>query len=260
MCRRPCSGRPIPPLEKGRTDKAIGYLKQYLQFRPDDHDTAVRLADLMVERADARRRTGKGAQTSCTSVSSAKPRSGTEVGPQAGRPCAIEMRRYRGCPGTCPAITRRRSSPMAIVHAQVAGVWSLRVSRDEARVEFEQAVALAPTHIPAFEQYADLLERHFKKPTEAGDVLDRLVAGEPDRPEAPPRSRAAFSAMAQADECLKTLTACSSSIRKTARPWSSAPRSSRPAATCGGPRDAPGRRCNLPAVTPTATGPCRGWS
>src|SRR5215212_6439223 len=38
-------------LDKGRPDKAIAYLKQYLQFRPDDHDTAVRLADIMVERA-----------------------------------------------------------------------------------------------------------------------------------------------------------------------------------------------------------------
>src|SRR5438105_1738764 len=37
--------------EKGRTDKAIFYLKQYLEFRPDDYDTAVRLADLMLERA-----------------------------------------------------------------------------------------------------------------------------------------------------------------------------------------------------------------
>ena len=39
--------------EKGKTDKAIAYLRQYLEFRPDDHDTAVRLADLMRERADA---------------------------------------------------------------------------------------------------------------------------------------------------------------------------------------------------------------
>src|SRR4051812_21896909 len=38
-------------LEKGRTDKAILYLRQYLEFRPDDYDTTVHLADLMVERA-----------------------------------------------------------------------------------------------------------------------------------------------------------------------------------------------------------------
>src|SRR5688500_12880336 len=49
-------------LEKGRSDKAIGYLKQYLQFRPDDHDTTVRLADLMVERAGSMKE-WQGAQT-----------------------------------------------------------------------------------------------------------------------------------------------------------------------------------------------------
>src|SRR4051812_44860058 len=38
-------------LEKGKPDKAVFYLKQYLEFRPDDHDAAARLADLMLERA-----------------------------------------------------------------------------------------------------------------------------------------------------------------------------------------------------------------
>src|SRR4051812_5254086 len=37
-------------LENGKPDKATFYLRQYLEFRPDDHDTAVRLADLMTER------------------------------------------------------------------------------------------------------------------------------------------------------------------------------------------------------------------
>src|SRR3954468_3922637 len=36
--------------EKGRPDKAIQYLRQYLEFRPDDHDTTVRLGDLLLER------------------------------------------------------------------------------------------------------------------------------------------------------------------------------------------------------------------
>src|SRR5262245_43345338 len=36
--------------DKGNTDKAIFYLRQYLEFRPDDYDAAVRLADLMAER------------------------------------------------------------------------------------------------------------------------------------------------------------------------------------------------------------------
>src|SRR5262245_48945291 len=40
--------------EKGRTDKSIGYLKQYLEFRPDDYDVAVRLADLMLARGAAK--------------------------------------------------------------------------------------------------------------------------------------------------------------------------------------------------------------
>ena len=38
-------------IEKGKADKAIFYLKQYLEFRPDDHDAGVRLGDLMLARA-----------------------------------------------------------------------------------------------------------------------------------------------------------------------------------------------------------------
>src|SRR5262245_2449719 len=37
--------------EKGKMDKAIFYMRQYLELRPDDYDTAVKLADLMVEKA-----------------------------------------------------------------------------------------------------------------------------------------------------------------------------------------------------------------
>src|SRR2546430_12339654 len=37
-------------IEKGRPDKAVAYLRQYLEFRPDDYDAAVRLADLMLAR------------------------------------------------------------------------------------------------------------------------------------------------------------------------------------------------------------------
>ena len=37
--------------EKGKTDKAIAYMRQYLEFKPDDHDSAVKLADMVLERA-----------------------------------------------------------------------------------------------------------------------------------------------------------------------------------------------------------------
>ncbi len=41
--------------ELGRQDKAISYMKQYLELRPSDHDAAAKLGDMILSRGTSRK-------------------------------------------------------------------------------------------------------------------------------------------------------------------------------------------------------------
>ena len=188
-------------LETGRSDKAIAYLRQYLQFRPDDHDTAVRLADMLVDRA-ASVKDWQSAQTLYERVLREVPQR-LDVSRKLVTLC-LQMRRYGDALEHAERLLAADKTD-GIVHAQVAQCLVAQNRPDEARAAYEQAVTLAPTHVPAFVQYADLLERHFKKATEAGEVLNRLVRTNPERPGAHLALARHLRRVDRPDECLRAL-------------------------------------------------------
>ncbi|MBO0699955.1 MAG: tetratricopeptide repeat protein, partial [Zavarzinella sp.] len=188
--------------EKGRTDKAVFYLRQYLEFRPDDHDTVVRLADLMLARPG--RRDLKNAHFLYERVYREAPQR-ADVGRKLVALC-MEMRRFEDA--LTHAEHLRKQSPGAVdgvLLSQIAECQVAQNRHDAARQSFEEAITKGADRVRPFERYADLLERHFKQPKEAGAVLDRLVRANPARAEA-------FLARAQflkrtdrADEALRDL-------------------------------------------------------
>ena len=187
-------------VEKGRPDKAISYLKQYLEFRPDDHDTAVRLADMMLARGAAKDH--QNALFLFERVLREAPQR-ADVARKLVALC-IQLRRYADAYGHAQKLLETNRTD-GVVHAQVAQCLVAQGRPDEARPAYEQALALAPEHVRAYEEYADLLERHFKKPQDAGAVLDRLAKANPNRPEAF-LARARFLRRTdRADECLRSL-------------------------------------------------------
>jgi tetratricopeptide (TPR) repeat protein len=188
-------------LEKGKPDKAIFYLKQYLEFRPDDHDVAVRLADLMLERA-ASPKDVQNALFVYERVLREAPQRG-DVAHKLVTLC-IQVHRYSDALEHAQRLLETNATD-GVLHAQVAQCLVAQNRADEARAEYEQALALAPAHAPAYEQYADLLERHFKKPQEAGALLDRLTHLNPDRPEAFLARARFLQRDGKLDECLRAL-------------------------------------------------------
>ncbi|HEX3152429.1 MAG TPA: tetratricopeptide repeat protein [Gemmataceae bacterium] len=167
-------------IEKGRPDKAIQYLRQYLEFRPDDLDTTVRLADLILERAAS----GKDIQNAhflYERVLRESPQR-DEVARKLVTLC-IHMRRHADALEHAQKLLATHKDD-GVLHAQIAQCLVAQNRQDEARAEFDLALTLAPNYVPAYEEYADLLDRHFKKPAESGAVLEKLTKANPHRPEA----------------------------------------------------------------------------
>jgi cellulose synthase operon protein C len=188
-------------LEKGRADKAIVYLRQYLEFRPDDYDTTVRLADVMVTRS-ATAKDLQNAHFLYERVLREAPER-TDVARKLVTLC-IQMHRHADALEHAQKLLASHKDD-GILHAQLAECMVAQNRQDEARAEFEQALSLAPTYVPAYEGYANLLERHFKKPVEAGAVLEKLTKANPNRPDAFLAQARYLSRAGNADLCLQAL-------------------------------------------------------
>ncbi len=166
--------------EKGKTDKAIFYLKQYLEFRPNDYDTAVKLADLMTERAV----TLKGfsnAQFLYERVLRESPQR-HEVARKLIALC-IRMGRHADALAHAERLLQQFPNDGALL-AQVGECQVAQNHVADARKSFEKAIELAPDNIRAFDLYARLLLRHFNRPRDARTILDRMVEANPGQFEA----------------------------------------------------------------------------
>jgi tetratricopeptide (TPR) repeat protein len=167
--------------EKGKTEKAVFYLRQYLEFRPDDHVTILRLADMMRDRPG--RRDLKNAQFLYERVYREAPER-ADVGRKLVAVC-MEMRRYEDALTHAEHLCQKSPDQVdGVLLGQIAECQVAQNRHEAARQSFEAAIAKGPDNIRAYERYADLLERHFQKPKDAGVVLDRLVRGNPGQADA----------------------------------------------------------------------------
>ena len=194
--------------EKGKTDKAIAYLKQYLEFRPDDHDTAIRLADLMRERADAtydarvRRKALTNVHFLYERIYREAP-ARTDVGRKLVA-VTIELGRTADALVHAERLLKEFPNDGELL-GQLAECQVAHNKPDEARATFERAITCSPESVGAHIRYARLLEKHFEKPKEAREVLDRMARANPSRPFAF-LMRADFSKRhGQTDDCLRDL-------------------------------------------------------
>src|SRR5262245_27658600 len=127
--------------ERGKTDKAVFYLRQYLEFRPDDHDTVVRLADLMLERPG--RRDLKNAHFLYERVYREVPQR-ADVGRKLVSLC-MAMRRFEDALSHAEHL--RKQSPERVdglLLSQIAECHVAQNRHDEARQALGLASALGP--------------------------------------------------------------------------------------------------------------------
>ena len=187
--------------EKGKTDKAIFYMRQYLEFRPDDYDMAVKLADMMAERAVTAKDIANAHFLYERVLRKAPQRSDV-----ARKLVALCIRMGRHADALAHAERLLREFPNdGELNAQVAECQLAQNRPTDARRSFEKAVMLAPENVRAFDLYARLLARHFKQPAEARAVLDRMVQANPGHAEAYLVRARLLKSEDRQDDCMRDL-------------------------------------------------------
>ncbi|MBA4187446.1 MAG: hypothetical protein C0467_05445 [Planctomycetaceae bacterium] len=165
--------------EAGKTDSAIHYLRQYLEFTPDDIDVQIQLVELLKKRnAD---------------------RGQSELIFLYDRILRIDPERQVIRRDALTACLRNARYNDAITHAEVllkssptdSGLWQQLGTAQtglnqmaEARKSYETAVTNNPSDIGGYQRLAQLVWRNLKDPAGARDVLDRMVKALPQSPDA----------------------------------------------------------------------------
>jgi tetratricopeptide (TPR) repeat protein len=166
--------------EGGKADMAVHYLRQYLEFQPDDADSLVGLADLLKKRG-------------------VSPRGRSELLFLYDRVLRLDPDRHPIRRDALALALEMGRNPDAVTHAQAllkafpteAGLWRrLGIAqtglndKSAARAAFEAAVAHAPDEMIGYQQLAELQWRSLDDPEAARATLDRMVAAVPQNPEA----------------------------------------------------------------------------
>jgi tetratricopeptide (TPR) repeat protein len=166
-------------VEIGKLDLAVRYLRQYLEFSPDDIEIQIQLADLLRKR-------------------NSNVRGQLEIIFLYDRILRLDPDRHSVRKDALAICLKLGRFSDAIIHAEVllkefpadgvlwhqlgaaqAGLNQLT----EARLSYEKAIELTPLDIMGYQRLAQLIWRNMNDPEGARAVLDRLVKAVPDNPE-----------------------------------------------------------------------------
>jgi tetratricopeptide (TPR) repeat protein len=181
--------------DAGKTDAAIHYLRQYLEFAPEDVDAHVQLAELL----KARDKSYRGYTELLFLYDKIL---GLDPGQDAVRrdalAAALKMARHSDAVTYAEALLERFPTDAELwqqLGAAQAGLNQLA----EARKSYEAAVKHAPGEMLGYHRLAQLLWKSLNQPAEAKAVLDRMVAALPQEPQAY-YARARFEAFVAEEE------------------------------------------------------------
>ena len=164
----------------GKLDKAILYTSQYLEFRPDDHEAAVKLGDLILQRS-------RGPKDLTNAMFLFE-----KVSREA--PSREDVRRK--LVDICLRLQRHSD---AMIHLQIlmknhpneAELWEdLAICQtalnqfEEARKSYETALANDPARITSYSQLAQLLILQMNLRPEGQAFIEKMVSRNPKNPEA----------------------------------------------------------------------------
>ena len=175
--------------EADNPDGAVRYLRQYLEFRPDDTDARERLAGLLLGTKD---KPGRGSATELLFLYDKILRADPDrhAARREAMTTCLRLGRYSDAETHGDALLAK--------FPEDAGVWAKQAAAqaglhkpEAARKSFDQAIKFAPTVPLTYQQYAQYLWRELKRPAEAKAVLDRMVAAMPAEVEAVPLRAAA---------------------------------------------------------------------
>lgn len=166
--------------EAGKVDAAIHYLRQYLEFHPDDVEPQVHLADLVEKRGS----TGRG-QWELLFLYDKVLRLDPQREPVRRKALAASLRLGRYTDAQTHAEYLLKSFPAeAALWQQLAAAQAGLNQVQEARRSYETAVKHAPQEMLGYQLLAQLVWRKMNDAAGARDVLNRMAAALPQDPEA----------------------------------------------------------------------------
>jgi tetratricopeptide (TPR) repeat protein len=181
--------------DAGKTDVAVHYLRQYLEFEPEDVEAHVRLAELIRNRATPGR-----SQTELVFLYDKILRldPDREDTRQLALAHCLKVGRFTDAATHADALLK--------THPDDGALWlqlgTARVGLNQvpdARKALEAAVTKAPGDITGYQRLAQVVWKSQNDPAAARGVLDRMVAAMPQDPEAY-LTRARFEAFLAEDE------------------------------------------------------------
>ncbi len=171
--------------DAGKTDAAAHYLRQYLEFRPDDTDAQEQLAALLRQRVEAALQQGRRGDLSdllllYDKILRADP--GRESVRQEALAVCLRMGRFTDAEEHAGVLLKSRPTDPALWQQLAAAQAGLRKS-DDARRSYETAIRNDPADPLPYQKLAQYLWRDLKQTKEAAAVVNRLVAALPYDPE-----------------------------------------------------------------------------
>jgi len=162
--------------DAGRSDAAIHYLKQYLEFRPEDADAQERLAKLL----KARSRSTTDLLFLYEKILRNHPNRHSVR--RDALAASMALGRYSDAETHASELLKHFPDEASLWEQRGISLGALQ-KPTEARECFEAAIRCEPNVASHYQEYAQYLWRELKKRDDAKLVLDRLVAALPHDPE-----------------------------------------------------------------------------
>lgn len=165
--------------DAGKPDVAVHYLRQYLEFHPDDVDSQVRLAELLATRPI----TGRGqAELLFLYDKILRLDPDRHATRREALATALRLGKYADAVTHGEALLKQFPTEPVLWH-QLAGAQAGLNQNATARQSYEQAVRHAPEQLIGYQQLAQLLWKNLDDTAGARAVLDRMVKALPQEPD-----------------------------------------------------------------------------
>lgn len=166
--------------EIGKLDKAILYMQQYLELRPDDHEAATKLAEMILQKGSGSKQLTSAMFLYERVLREAPQREDVR---RKLMDLALRLNRHGDAQIHVKALLEKSPNESDLWHK--LGVCQIGQNKlDEARTSLERAVTADPQNIRACELLVDLLVRQMNLADTGREWLDKLVRANPLKAEA----------------------------------------------------------------------------
>jgi tetratricopeptide (TPR) repeat protein len=167
-------------MESGKVDVAVHYLRQYLEFSPDDIDIQIQLVDLLRKRNPTARGQAEVIFLYDRILRLDPDRNAVRRDALA---ICLKLGRYSDAVTHAEVLLKAFPNEGALWHQLGAAQAGLNLLPD-AKSSYETAISFDPTDILGYQRLTQLLWRNMNDPDGAREILNRLVKAVPQNPEA----------------------------------------------------------------------------